>query len=167
MNNAHVWRRQYLPLTFLSLRSEEMQGQLFLPVNNPTGGLRSLYPLSGRTELIPEPVLQFPNAQCGIHESFGSGKTIVVRNLAVIDFLSPCLLDGTGPLFSGRSRPSAKTPLQPSSTNTTVTLIHERLFCGSLIIKIARQLCAGRTKIDANSTPITAHCCRLSVLRGR
>jgi hypothetical protein len=99
-----------------------------LPPILAAGGLRSLYPpfLSGR-RLIPEPVFQFPNAQCGIHECFGSGKAIVGRNLAVTDFLFKSPLHGTGPVFSWWSRPSAKTPLQRSLKNTTFILIHEQL----------------------------------------
>jgi hypothetical protein len=60
--------------------------------------------------LVAEPVFQLPNAQRGIHKAFGPGKAIVALNLAVINFLFPCLLHGTGPVFSGRSRPSPKTP---------------------------------------------------------
>ena len=63
-----------------------------------------------RETLIAEPVLQFPNAQCG--KPLARVKRSLVSICAVFDFPSPSPFM-KGSIFLGRSRPSAKTPPYP------------------------------------------------------
>ena len=69
-------RRQKIRLVQLAIRPKWPRGTKKVCIQFPH-----------REALIAEPVLQLPNAQRGVHESFCSGKTIVGPNREVTDFL--------------------------------------------------------------------------------
>jgi hypothetical protein len=76
------------------------------PAHTPAGDLKTTIQFPHREALIAEPVLQFPNAQCGVHEGFASG-TAIVDHVGITDLPYRRLLHGTGPVLSPCSRPSA------------------------------------------------------------
>jgi hypothetical protein len=56
-------------------RRLRVRGATFLARHPPPPG-RQQHVKPFVFHLIAEPVLQLPNAQCGIHEAFGAGKAI-------------------------------------------------------------------------------------------
>jgi hypothetical protein len=66
-----------------------------------SGGLRKVcIQFSRREALIADAVLQLPNAQRGIHQSFCSGNVIASPNIEVADSSHKCVLRGAGGVFS-------------------------------------------------------------------